>query len=404
MPHSRNRHISSLLKHVAKLSPLIGVLGHRQVGKTTLLEEVSHTYRTLDDDETLKEALNHPKRFLEETKSLATAIDECQLAETLFPALKERVRVDKRPGQFYLSGSVRFTSKKLIQESLTGRIISFDLLPMTLSELNSHELPDWFEVLAKVNNFESFTRSSITAGETKKRKKLIDQYLVQGGLPGVCFIREERLRSEKILSQLETIMNRDLRQVHNTSLTYRELIQFVRYLASQDGQPYNFQETRRRTGVSPITQKKLLFALESVFLIRQLPCEGDLKGFSLFFEDQAEALVLSQKTLSTEQQWIGLIYRNIREQFNYRLGSNAEYFQYRTRGGVIIPIAIRTDHVTWGIIAAEEGVTRQVKAASDSFLREYPEGKVLIVSRTDQLCAIERRILQIPATRLLFVS
>src|SRR5690349_13769318 len=143
MPHARSRHLEPLLEHVAKLSPLVGLLGHRQVGKTTTLEKISKHYISLDDEIFLKEANASPAGFLAQLGKRGTAIDECQLSERLFPALKERVRKDRRPGQLFLSGSVRFTSKKLIRESLTGRIMTLELLPFTLSELDSATLPEY---------------------------------------------------------------------------------------------------------------------------------------------------------------------------------------------------------------------------------------------------------------------
>ena len=100
-------------------------------------------YVSLDDEEHLRSANGDAKAFVDALNAPGTAIDECQLSEPLFPALKERIRRNKRPGQFYLSGSVRFTSKKQIRESLTGRIMTADLYPLTLSELDGGELPDW---------------------------------------------------------------------------------------------------------------------------------------------------------------------------------------------------------------------------------------------------------------------
>jgi predicted AAA+ superfamily ATPase len=79
-----------VLQHLATLSPLVGPIGHRQVGKTTLLDQISQQYVTFDDENNLASANSNPKAFVSTLRSLGTAIDECQLAEKLFPALKER--------------------------------------------------------------------------------------------------------------------------------------------------------------------------------------------------------------------------------------------------------------------------------------------------------------------------
>ena len=128
MPHSRIRYLASLVKKGLRFSPIVGILGHRQVGKTTLAESLGARYYTLDLRPTLESIQADPLGFLETQEKHPTVLDECQLLPDLFPALKERVRKKKRPGQFLLTGSVRFTSRKAIRESLTGRIVTFELL------------------------------------------------------------------------------------------------------------------------------------------------------------------------------------------------------------------------------------------------------------------------------------
>lgn len=401
MAHVRNRHLQKSLLHLAKVSPLVGLLGHRQVGKTTLLEGLAKRYLSLDDDQTLSAAENNPKEFLKELQAIGCAIDECQLSTKLFPALKERVRVDKRPGQFYLSGSIRFTSKKLIKESLTGRIVSLDLLPLTLSELDQTELPDLGIRALEARRFQDFPIEVLTTKEHLRRLGLAQLYLKQGGLPGVCFIRNEKIRDQKIRSQLETILDRDLRQIHPTTLTLTDLFRFTRALASYEGNPIHLQQTKLATGIAPITQKRLIYALESSFILRHLPIEGDHKGSVIIFEDQAEALYLAQNNISQEQQWIGLIYRNLREQFYYRIGLSTEFFQYRTRAGVVVPICIRSGDSCLGIIPILGDVDRRSKAAADSFLKKYSNSKVLFVTDLNQTTLINDRSMLIPLTRLL---
>ena len=402
MAHLRKRHIEALLQKMAKLSPLVGILGHRQVGKTTLLEKACSTYVTFDDESTLRSALADPKGFIAIHRKTATAFDECQLAEKIFPALKERVRKDRRPGQFFLSGSVRFTSKDLIRESLTGRLMTLDLLPMTLSELDGGELPTWLPRLLEARRIEGTWVSQLTEREYQRRMKLLQQYKDCGGLPGVCFIRDARFRSDKIMSQLDTILGRDLHQIRGTTLTLPELLRFVRELAKLDGEPLNYQALRRATGITPPTQKKLIYALEAVFLLRHLPIEGERPDSAIVFEDQAEVLALSRGTLNSEQQWQGLVYRNLREQVLYRSGLAAELFQFRTRAGVVIPFAVRTPEGVLGVVPIRGQLTRKALGAAQSFQRKYMTGRVLIVTDQNESRVIDERTLLLSAAQVLF--
>jgi len=195
---------------------------------------------------------------------------------TLFPALKERVRVNKRPGQFILSGPVRFTSRKAIRESLTGRIVNLELLPMTMSEIKQMDVPD---ILPKIMESKNLMQlSDKISYEIKNRQHLIEQvetYERRGGLPGICFIRDEKMRQNKIQEQLRTILDRDIRLIFPTTLSHHQIIQFVQHLAEIEGTPIQYSKIKRITKLSEETQKKLLYALEAVFLIRIMPLDGE---------------------------------------------------------------------------------------------------------------------------------
>jgi predicted AAA+ superfamily ATPase len=402
MVHFRSRHLSDILNQITRFSPLVGILGHRQVGKTTLLEKEGREYLTFDDIDTRSSAIKDPKLFLSHYKQLKTVIDECQLVEVLFPALKERVRLDRRPGQFFLSGSVRFTSKKLISESLTGRISNVDLLPLTLSELNETELPSTLHKIIAAKSLLHLSLIKPLAAIRSKREALAIKYLDHGGLPGVCFIRNERVRKQRLQDQLETILNRDLRQIYNTTLSLNTLLKFIQALAMSDGQILNHQALYRSTRLSPATQKKLLFALESIFILRQISVEGDTNGSAIIFEDQAEARYLSQNSISIEGQWAGLIYRNLREQTYYRVGFDAQFFQFRTRAGILIPVCVRTPEGIVGIIPCETEPTRSDAAAARSFLGRYGNSKIIFAARTGVTQVLDDRQMIAPVSWLLF--
>ena len=48
MPHLRKRHLEAILRKALGFSAIVGIIGHRQVGKTTLLEGLCASYETLD--------------------------------------------------------------------------------------------------------------------------------------------------------------------------------------------------------------------------------------------------------------------------------------------------------------------------------------------------------------------
>lgn len=398
MAHLRERYILKLIDKAQKLSPLVGILGHRQVGKTTVAEKVAKAYVTLDDKESLDLALNSPKNFLEKHNTSMQAIDECQYAPSLFPALKEHVRKNKKPGQYLLTGSVRFTSRAAIRESLTGRIINFELLPMTISEIAHEPLPQTLIPFFSKNSIDSILQS-INSKKNKidSKSKEFNYYYKHGGLPGVCFIQNQKLRDLKLKEQLNTILERDIRQVYSTTLPNSQILDFLQYIAKMQGKRFNYTDARKITGITIPTQKKILYALEAIFLIRRLKVEGSFSAEVYYLEDQAESLQLSQNSLSEFEYYEQLIYRNLRAQFFYNMGLTFKEFHYETRGGVRIPYAIECEGFHLAIIPTEdERPSRSESAAAASFLKVYPNSRVLYLHQGRELLKIDEKSISAP--------
>jgi uncharacterized protein len=398
MAHVRPRYLETIIQKALGFSPIVGVLGHRQVGKTTLLERLSKHYESLDSAKTLALANEDPEKFISSQRPRPLGIDECQLVPTLFPALKEHVRKNKTPGQFLLSGSIRFTSRKAIQESLTGRIVNLQLLPFTTSELESQALSD---VGVKALQYADLTslpgQLDLRATHLEQRRKWMENYFVQGGLPGVCFIRDPKLRDLQIDSQLETLLDRDLRLVQKTNLSFGSIRSLITTLAKSQGESLDYTALQKETGISTPTIKKLLYAFEAIFLIRLVPIEGGKKGTTLYFEDQAEAHRLIGSRQKKIDQMIHFAFQHLRAQFEYRLGQHTSIFQYRTRGGAILPLCFKNNEGTLGVIILEssDDASRAIPAAN-SFLKTYLNSKVLLLHPDQEVRVLQPRILLAP--------
>ena len=400
MAHIRTRHALSSYQQLCHYSPLVGVFGHRQVGKTTFISDHVKRYVTLDDEISLKKAQESAKKFLEENRSESTAIDECQYAPQLFPALKEWVRIHKKPGQFILTGSVRFSSRKAIKESLTGRLVSVELFPMVLSELLQTELPETLPQLLQCSSFQRDIEA-ILQKPTQKKQSVFLTYLEKGGLPGLCFTRTERLQFEGISSLINLILDRDLRLIIETRLSLETLKRFLKLIAQSAWQPYRFSEVQRKLGISEVTQKKLLYAFESIYLIRKIPFIGT-QGSTYLLEDQLEERFLAEDSLPETTQILGCLYRNLRAQLGYRLGISFEVDSYRTRGGARVPLVFRSKGQMIGIIPiSNDTINLSEKRSADSFLRQFPEAKVICASKnTIQTQVMDSRLLLTAAASL----
>lgn len=174
------------------------------------------------------------------------------------------------------------------------------------------------------------------------------------------------------------------------------MLEYVRLLSENEGQIIRYQHFKKVCGLAEQTQKKLLYALEAIFLIRLLPSEGGEKGFTLYFEDQAEALFLD-KNKSEDTQLEALYYRNIRTQFNYTPGESFRFFHYSTRGGARVPFCIETKGLSIGFIPIKEKTPdRSQLATANSFLKTFEKSKVVFLTPGKNAQVISNRSIVLP--------
>jgi predicted AAA+ superfamily ATPase len=380
--HDRLRQMKDYYQKLAHFSPIVGIFGHRQVGKSTFMASQVKEYCTLDDVAELERAGLDPKGFISK-RAHPFGIDECQLEPKLFPTLKEKVRTDKRPGQFILSGSVRFTSRKTIRESLAGRLAFLEVLPFSVSEIREEPLP---ETVVKLIGFQRFTETSLEvlrpALEIKALRKYFLHYLHFGGLPGLCFIRNEQLRANRLKQLHELIIDRDLRMVTDTKLSIKTLLDFLEELAKNAWLPYNGANITRKFKFSPVTQKKLIYAFESIFLIRRIPLIGR-KGEIILMEDQFEEWSLSRHGLEPIKQIQGALYRNIRTQWMYRLTDINKIESYLTHDNARVDLVISSNENVLGLKVIEgEKPNLSEKRSVTGFLRKFSNSKIIYLSES----------------------
>ncbi|QQR79796.1 MAG: ATP-binding protein [Deltaproteobacteria bacterium] len=336
MAHLRSRHIEQRLKKALTYAPCIGLLGMRQTGKSTLLKMFSKEYYSFDNEG----LISRFEREGSEILSLAPnplGLDEVQKYPPIFDQLKLSVDRVKKPGRFLLSGSVRFSSRQQIRESLTGRIVLLELFPMTLAECHHKPLSIFLKL------FHEKTPQEKLIDLLKKRswasEEKIDHYQKTGGLPGICFRREESVRFDFYSSHLETLLGRDIQLIRKIQLSVSKLISLLTEIAKRQGLPINFSELARIVGTSIPTVKSALDVMEGVFLIRPY-------GDTWFLEDSGLSHFLApQKDIAnqtTRWEMLKLCYLELRAQVSYGLKHEVGMKPYKTRGGIDIPFLIES--------------------------------------------------------------
>ncbi|OHE73888.1 MAG: hypothetical protein A2Y14_03400 [Verrucomicrobia bacterium GWF2_51_19] len=252
----------TLSAHILEANAYFQVLfltGPRQVGKTTLLQNLQQdkrTYISLDDLATRMAAIEDPAGFLDRLQ-LPVLIDEVQYAPNLFPYIKMIVDREKKPGLFWLTGSQQFSLMKNVSESLAGRVAIFDLKGLSLSEeLGLYETKPFLPTPAVIK--ERQQRTPLSAQDVFFR-------MWRGSFPSVV-LSEGKTWQRFYESYVTTYIERDIRDYLNVGniLAFRK---FMQVAAARTGQMLNYREISKEMGVSEPTIKSWFGLLELTGLV-----------------------------------------------------------------------------------------------------------------------------------------
>ena len=255
MPHLRKRFIIQQFEKLHHFWPVTGVLGLRQVGKSTFLRDLLHlpNFVTLDDEDVREEAEASAKVFLGKLQK-PCIIDEIQKVPKLFDAIKSTVDKKRIPGQWIVTGSVLFQSLAAVRESLTGRIGLIFLHPMTFAELYKLDFRPIKNILAS----KQIPRISITDFSLQ---------LGAGGLPVPAFMRDVNHQQLYFKSWLNTLLLQDAARVHGRAYDADLGMQILQKMGQVLCRGEHPQLTSFK--VHARTLKKYLHTFETLFLLRR---------------------------------------------------------------------------------------------------------------------------------------
>jgi len=230
-----------ILGQLLKRFPVVGIVGARQVGKTTLARsfidriDKPTSYFDLENPEDLAR-LADPMLALKDLKGLVV-IDEVQRFPNLFPVL--RVLVDRPRGQcrFLILGSASPRLLRQSSETLAGRIFYHQLNGFMMDEIGpGNHMRLW----------------------------------LRGGFPRSYLARTHTESDEWRRGFIRTFLERDLPQLGIT-IRSTTLNRFWRMLAHYHGQIWNSSEFARSFGVADTTVRNYLDLMTSALIIQQLP-------------------------------------------------------------------------------------------------------------------------------------
>lgn len=237
------------LKAKIPFKKIIVIYGARQVGKTTLLNELFSDRQDVlwmngDETSTLSFFDNFSvDRFLSIMGGKNTVvIDEAQ--NILNIGLKLKQIYDSHPEiQIVASGSSSFDLANKVNEPLTGRKRKYKLSPLSFQELVNHN------------------------GLFEEKKKLFSR-LIFGSYPDVVTsVGEEREILENLAS---SYLYKDILLWENLKKSER-LTKLLQVLALQIGSQVSYAEVGSLCGLDGKTVEKYIAILEQAFIIFRLP-------------------------------------------------------------------------------------------------------------------------------------
>ena len=306
----------SLMKY-----PVVGILGPRQVGKTTLAKTIKDgikkdvVYLDMELPSDLNK-LQDPELYLSQFTNTLVIIDEIQRMPSLFPLLRALIDMNRTSGRFLILGSASPELIRHSSESLAGRIIYHELSPFIFQETDG---------------------------------KKIQKLWLRGGYPQSYLSENDEESVTWREAFIKTYIEMDIPQL-GIRIPAQQLRRFWTMIAHSHAQLWNASKIAGSLGVSAPTVRSYLDILAETFIVRQVqPYHSNIKkrlikSPRVYIRDSGLLhTLLNIRTINDLQShpslgssWEGFIV----EQIMGILPERWQAFFYRTGAGAEIDLAL----------------------------------------------------------------
>jgi predicted AAA+ superfamily ATPase len=336
---------NQFLKSIARF-PVTGIVGPRQVGKTTLVKQLlldtNTIYLDLEKNSDLNK-LNDPELFFSQNQDKTVILDEIHHLPAIFPLLRAVIDENRKPGRFVILGSASPPLLRQSSESLAGRINYLELTPLSILE----------------------TQTALSSQDL----------WIYGGFPEPALSRDSDFVQDWYRSFTTSYIQRDLPQ-YGLPADPRVTRQFLMMIASVHGGVLSYATFAKSLGLTAPTIKTYLSFLLGSFLLRELPAwsvnakKRLVKSPKLYYRDTGMLhYLLGIKNM--ESIFGNIVLGSSWEAFVINqtaavLKSDDEMFFYRTQDGSEIDLLIRRNN-SW-FAAAEIKFSLSPKLSKGTFL------------------------------------
>ena len=230
------REMQDFLLELAKQYPVVTITGPRQSGKTTLCGATfpNKNYVNLERPDQREFAQDDPIGFLNRFPDGAV-IDEIQKSPSLLSYIQDDVDKHRQNGRYILTGSHNFLLMEKVSQSLAGRTAILELLPFSLKEAYSQNVPS------------------------------IDEVIYKGFYPRI--FDQNQIPDQAYAFYVNSYAERDLRSLINIK-DLSNFDRFLKILAAHTGQLLNFNAISNSLGISHNTARQWTSILEASYIIK----------------------------------------------------------------------------------------------------------------------------------------
>lgn len=314
------------------INPIIGILGPRQCGKTTLAKQYvakfKDNYKTVSlfdlEDALDLQRLENPRIALEKLQGLIV-IDEIQLRPDLFPILRVLIDQNRDKQKYLILGSASRELLRQSAETLAGRISYMELTPFQATEVDD-----------------------------------LDKLWYRGGFPLSYLAADQQLSYKWREAYIRTFLEQDIPAL-GFNITTGALRRFWAMLTHYHGQAFNANELGNSLDISHNTVRKYLDILVGTFMIRELQPwfenlkKRQVKAPKIYFRDSGVYHTLCRILDFTQlmenpklgASWEGFALETIINKHHTEIDKNDCYF-WGTHAGAELDLMILNGDTRWG--------------------------------------------------------
>lgn len=333
------------LKSISQF-PVTGIVGPRQVGKTTLAKQLlidtNTIYLDLEKNSDINK-LEDPELFFSQNQDKTIILDEIQHQPSIFRLLRAVIDENRKPGRFIIIGSASPALLRQSPESLTGRINYLEMSPLSILETKT-EIPT-------------------------------QDLWISGGFPEPALSLDPEFIQDWYRNFTTSYIQRDLPQ-YGLPADPRVTRQFLMMIASAHGGILSYSTYAKSLVLSVPTIKTYLGFLLDAFLLRKLPAwsvntkKRLVKSPKLYYRDTGMLhYLLGIKNMEAifgnivlGSSWEAFVINQVAAV----LRTDDEIYFYRTHDGAEIDLLIRRSN-NW-LAAAEIKFSLSPKLSKGTFL------------------------------------